>query len=147
MNARAIIGNFAIASILFTGCSANHSTKSTTSAKPAGGSEQVEQVLEFPSSKYPETGAHIKEAIEKGKTDICTIDRKGAADRRKQSLANVPTKKGFDRDEFPMAVCLEGGKGAHIKHIDPSDNRGAGSFVGNKLEKFKDGTRVKIVVK
>lgn len=63
------------------------------------------------------------------------------------ALNNVPTKKGFDRDEFPMAVCAEGGTGADIKYITPSDNRGAGSFVGNKLDKLSDGTKVKIVVK
>lgn len=46
-----------------------------------------------------------------------------------------------------MALCAEGGTGADIKYIKPSDNRGAGSFVGNKLKKFQDGTQVKIVVK
>lgn len=146
MNARSIIGILGIASVLLVGCKPTLET-SSPKVKEANGSERVEQVLEFPSSKYPETGAHIKEAIEKGKTDICTIDRKGAADRRKQSLANVPTKKGYDRDEFPMAVCAEGGTGADIKYIKPSDNRGAGSYVGNKLEKLPDGTQVKIVVK
>ncbi|MGG3652551.1 NucA/NucB deoxyribonuclease domain-containing protein [Bacillus pseudomycoides] len=146
MKVRAIIGSFAIASVLLVGCKPTLEA-SSTKVKEVSGSERVEQVLEFPSSKYPETSAHIKEAIEKGETDICTIDRKGAAERRKQSLANVPTKKGYDRDEFPMAVCAEGGTGADIKYIKPSDNRGAGSYVGNKLEKFQDGTKVKIVVK
>ena len=40
------------------------------------------------------------------------------------------------------AGCLsyqEGGKGA--------DNRGAGSYIGNKVEKLPDGAKVKIVVK
>lgn len=114
MRVRAIIGSFAIASVLLVGCKPTLGA-SSTKVKEASGSERVEQVLEFPSSKYPETGAHIKEAIEKGKTDICTIDRKGAADRRKQSLANVPTKKGYDRDEYPLAMCKEGGGGADIK--------------------------------
>jgi hypothetical protein len=142
------IGALAITSVLLTGCSKSTFQASASNGNEASGLERIEQVLEFPSSKYPETGAHIKEAIEKGKTNICTIDRKGAAERRKQSLANVPTKKkGFDRDEFPMAVCAEGGTGADIKYITPSDNRGAGSFVGNKLDKLSDGTKVKIVVK
>jgi hypothetical protein len=146
MNARAIIGSFTIASVLLVGCKPTFET-SSPKVKEANGSERVEQVLEFPSSKYPETGAHIKEAIEKGKTDICTIDRKGAADRRKQSLANVPTKKGYDRDEYPLAMCKEGGGGADIKYIKPSDNRGAGSYIGNKVEKLPDGAKFKIVVK
>ncbi len=38
-------------------------------------------------------------------------------------------------------------KGAHIEYISPADNRGAGSWVGNKLDKHPDGTRVKFEVK
>jgi len=144
MKIKAVIGSFAVASMLFTGCSM---INDKTSVKQVNGSEKVAQVIEFPSSKYPETGAHIKEAIEKGKTDICTIDRKGATDRRKQSLAGVPTKKGYDRDEYPMAMCKEGGSGADIKYIKPADNRGAGSFIGNKVDHLPDGSQVKIVVK
>ena len=30
---------------------------------------------------------------------------------------------------------------------NPADNRGAGSWVGNKLDKYPDGTRVKFEVK
>lgn len=144
MKIKAVIGSFTVASMLFTGCSI---INDKTSVKQANGSEKVAQVIEFPSSKYPETGAHIKEAIEKGKTDICTIDRKGATDRRKQSLAGIPTKKGYDRDEYPMAMCKEGGSGADIKYIKPADNRGAGSFIGNKVDHLPDGSQVKIVVK
>ena len=43
--------------------------------------------------------------------------------------------------------CVKGGKGAHIEYISPADNRGAGSWVGNKLDKYPDGTRVKFDVK
>ncbi|MEH6849128.1 NucA/NucB deoxyribonuclease domain-containing protein [Bacillus pseudomycoides] len=106
-----------------------------------------DQVLEFPKKQYPETGKHIANAMQEGHSQICTIDRKGAADRRKQSLAPYPSKKGYDRDEWPMAMCKEGGKGAHIEYISPSDNRGAGSWVGNQLDQYPDGTRVKFIVK
>ena len=107
---------------------------------------EVKEVLHFPSDRFPETAAHIKGAIAKGKTDICTIDRNGASERRKQSLANVPTKKGYERDEYPMAMCAEGGTGASVKYITPSDNRGAGSYVGSKVSKLPDGAKIKIVV-
>ncbi|PER28491.1 DNA-entry nuclease [Bacillus cereus] len=106
-----------------------------------------DQVLEFPKERYPETGKHITNAIKEGHSEVCTIDRGGAADRRKLSLAPYPSKKGYDRDEWPMAMCKEGGKGAHIEYISPADNRGAGSWVGNKLDKYPDGTRVKFDVK
>ncbi|VUG06185.1 Sporulation-specific extracellular nuclease [Paenibacillus polymyxa] len=103
--------------------------------------------LEFPSAKYPETAQHIKEAIAAGKSPVCTIDREGADHNRELSLKGVPTKKGKDRDEWPMAMCSEGGEGADIKYIAPKDNRGAGSWVGHKLDEYADGTKVEFIVK
>nr|WP_304442030.1 NucA/NucB deoxyribonuclease domain-containing protein [Thermoactinomyces sp. DSM 45892] len=114
--------------------------------KPAN-ADSVVATIELPSDRYPETAKHIKEAIQKGETDTCTIDRKGAEKRREGSLKGIPTKKGYDRDEFPMALCSEGGKGADIKYVSPKDNRGAGSYIGNKLERYKDGQRVRISVR
>ncbi|WP_037465278.1 NucA/NucB deoxyribonuclease domain-containing protein [Shimazuella kribbensis] len=104
-------------------------------------------VIDFPSDKYPSVADHIKDAIRKGKPSTCTIDRKGADQNRDDSLANVPTKKGYDRDEFPMAMCKEGGKGADIRYIKPKENRGAGSWFSNKVRKYPNGTVVKINVK
>ncbi len=77
----------------------------------AHAASRYDQVLYFPLSKYPETGNHIKAAISAGHSEICTIDRGGAENRRKESLKGIPTKPGFDRDEWPMAVCTEGGAG------------------------------------
>jgi hypothetical protein len=102
--------------------------------------------LVFPSDKYPETGKHIREAIAKGESKICTIDRGNAEEHRKESLKGIQTKKGFDRDEWPMAMCAEGGAGADIEYVTPSDNRGAGSWIGNQLDSYPDGTRVEIIV-
>ncbi|WP_025684443.1 NucA/NucB deoxyribonuclease domain-containing protein [Paenibacillus maysiensis] len=118
-------------------------TKKTGENQPS--SAQV--TLQFPSGRYPETAHHIKEAIRAGKSPVCTIDREGADQNRKQSLAGIPTRKGYDRDEWPMAMCTEGGKGANVKYIAPKDNRGAGSWVSHQLDEYKDGTRVQFVVK
>jgi hypothetical protein len=109
-------------------------------------SESYDAVLEFPADQYPQVAAHIASAILAGESSICTIDRSGAEQRREASLAGIPTREGFDRDEWPMAMCKEGGAGASVVYIDPSENRGAGSWVGNALEKYQDGTRVKFVV-
>ncbi|MBP1963351.1 NucA/NucB deoxyribonuclease domain-containing protein [Paenibacillus aceris] len=103
--------------------------------------------LVFPKDRYPETGIHIKSAIEHGESPICTIDRAQADHNRDLSLKGVPTKKGYDRDEWPMAMCAEGGSGADIMYVTPSDNRGAGSWISHQLEKYPDGTRVEIIVK
>ncbi|MNW45477.1 Sporulation-specific extracellular nuclease precursor [compost metagenome] len=103
--------------------------------------------LEFPSSRYPETGAHIRDAIAAGHSAVCTIDRDGAEENRKESLKGYPTKKGYDRDEWPMAMCAEGGVGADIRYITPSDNRGAGSWVSHQLDEYANGTKVRFIVK
>lgn len=109
---------------------------------------QTETVqIVFPADRYPETAKHIQDAIKSGHPATCTIDRDGAEDNRKASLRGVETKKGYDRDEWPMAMCAEGGEGADIEYISPSDNRGAGSWVGNQLEDYPDGTVVEFKFK
>ncbi len=62
-------------------------------------------------------------------------------------LKVVPTRKGKDRDEWPMAMCAEGGAGADIRYISPSDNRGAGSWVGHKLDDYPGSTKIEFIVK
>ena len=113
----------------------------------AKGADRYDHVVQFPKERYPETGSHIQEAIRKGHSDVCTIDRNGADARRQESLKGIPTKPGFDRDEWPMAVCLEGGKGASVQYVSPSDNRGAGSWVGHQISRFPDGKRILFIVK
>ncbi|MED4573159.1 NucA/NucB deoxyribonuclease domain-containing protein [Brevibacillus agri] len=107
---------------------------------------QADVILHFPRERYPETAQHIRSAIEKGQPAVCTIDRKAADKHREESLSGIPTKRGYDRDEWPMAMCKEGGKGADIAYVSPSDNRGAGSWIANQLEDYPDGTRVQIVI-
>ncbi|MCY8758647.1 NucA/NucB deoxyribonuclease domain-containing protein [Bacillus haynesii] len=117
--------------------------------KPTGRQNvsNYDEVLIFPLDRYPETGAHIRKAIKKGHSKICTIDRDGADERRKDSLKDVPSKSGYDRDEWPMAMCEEGGTGASVEYISPSDNRGAGSWVGNQVSDYPDGTKVLFKIK
>lgn len=56
-------------------------------AEPSVASQQAvsEYTLDFPSSRSPETGAHIKDAIAAGHSAVCTIDRDGAEENRKES--------------------------------------------------------------
>lgn len=114
----------------------------TTQTNP----DEYDYVLVFPSDSYPETALHIYSALENGHSDVCTIDRDGADANRKKSLAGIDTKEGYDRDEWPMAMCAEGGEGADIAYINPSDNRGAGSWVGNQLSAYEDGEKVLFIV-
>ncbi|EKY8005566.1 sporulation protein, partial [Salmonella enterica] len=45
-----------------------------------------------------------------------------------------------------MAMFKEGGTGADVEHISPSDNRGAGSSIGHALKNVDEGARVKIII-
>ena len=56
------------------------------------------------------------------------------------TLKGVDTIPGLDRDEYPPAMSLEGGNGASVRHINPSDNRGAGSKASHQLKTYPDGT-------
>lgn len=105
-----------------------------------------DEVLHFPTERYPLTADHISDAIAAGHPSVCTIDRDGADANRRESLAGIPTKSGYDRDEWPMAVCEEGGAGASVRYVPSSDNRGSGAWVGNAIEDFSDGTRVKFIL-
>lgn len=105
-----------------------------------------DKTIHFPSERYPETAKHIEEAIGEGHSSICTIDRKNSNEQRDQSLHGIPTKHGYDRDEWPMAMCKEGGSGASVKYVRPSDNRGAGSWVSHQLSDDPDGTRIQFII-
>ena len=109
------------------------------------GCKIVEVVVD--STKYPESARHIKEAQATGHPKVMTINRAGANANRRESLKNVATEKGKDRDEYPPAMFEEGGYGASVKKIDSSDNRGAGSSIGQQCRGLACGTQVKIVVK
>ena len=98
-------------------------------------------------SDYPETGQHIEDAIVSGKPDIVTIARDKAKQNRANSLRGIKTKPKLDRDEWPMAMFKEGGTNADIRHISASDNRGAGSAIGNALIDYPNGTKVKVIIK
>jgi hypothetical protein len=71
-----------------------------------------------------------------GHPALLHIDRENADLHREQSLAGFPPRAGYDRDEYPVAMSEEGGYGASVRYIDPADNRGAGSSMGNQLEEW-----------
>jgi hypothetical protein len=67
-------------------------------------------------------------------------------------LRDLPTRDGYDRDEYPPAVGrgvgpgLERGRNprgwkADVRYVPSSENRSHGASLGAHLEKFCDGTR------
>ena len=95
-------------------------------------------------SKYPEAAKHIEDAANSGISTTGKIDRAGAASRRREALTGTKTKANFDRDEVPPAVINNGGNGSSVRHIKPSDNRGAGASIGNQIRNLPDGTNVRL---
>jgi len=87
-------------------------------------------------AKYPETTDHILDAQAAGHAALLHIDRENEDLHRDQSLGGFPTRPGYDRDEYPPAMSREGGTGADVRYINPSDNRGAGATMGNALEDY-----------
>jgi Deoxyribonuclease NucA/NucB len=96
------------------------------------------------ASRYPETTDHISDAIAAGQPSLLHIDRADEDAHRAASLADYPPRTGYDRDEYAPAMSREGGSGADVRYIDPSDNRGAGATMGNALEGWCEGQPFRI---
>jgi hypothetical protein len=76
----------------------------------------------------------------------CAIPPYGPNKRRQDALAGTEPQTGSDRGEYPPAVTAEGGSGASVRPIDPSDNRGAGASFGNQIKGLLDGSQIQVIV-
>jgi hypothetical protein len=94
--------------------------------------------------RYPYTADHVVDAIAAGEPGILHLDRAGADANRDASLRGIPTRAGYDRDEYPPAVSREGGRGADVRYVPSSDNRGAGTVMGERLSPYCDGQRFRL---
>jgi Deoxyribonuclease NucA/NucB len=101
-------------------------------------------VVRIPRRRYPYTADHILDAIAAGEPQILHVDRAGADANREQSLRGIPTRPGYDRDEYPPAVSREGGADADVRYVPSSDNRGAGTVMGERLHTYCDGQRFRL---
>jgi hypothetical protein len=98
------------------------------------------QPIGFSKTKYPNICKHFLAAVGKGRPRILVLNRPGASRRRERLLADVPTRDGYDRDQYPPAVAR--GHGVHIRGSSPpgwmgdvayvpsSENRSHGSTMG-----------------
>src|SRR5215210_3957830 len=62
------------------------------------------QPIEFDAAKYPHIEDHTEGAISRGWPQVLVITRRNEEARRERRLADIPTKAGFDRDEYPPAI-------------------------------------------
>jgi hypothetical protein len=119
--------------------------------KPAG-----VQRISFSATKYRHIRAHFRAAVRRGWPTTLVLNRPGADSRRDRLLRGIPTRVGFDRDEYPPAVGRGRGKGlvrgssprgwrADVRSVESSENRSHGSSLGGKLRRFCNGTRFRYI--
>jgi hypothetical protein len=117
----------------------------TPSAESCTTTKQVVKVG-ISQTKYPALLRHIRTATRAGWPALLTINRDGADERRDQLLddGHYPTRPGMDRDEWPMAFARADWR-AHVAYVPSRQNRGAGASIGQKLRRYCDGTRFRVV--
>jgi hypothetical protein len=118
------------------------------------------QRIRFSAAKYPNIKDHTQAAIARGWPSVMVISRRGKAERRERLLQNIPTRAGFDRDEYPAAVGRGRANGsrrglvrgvgpigwmADVAYVPSSENRSHGASLGAKLRRFCDGVRFRYV--
>jgi RHS repeat-associated protein len=125
-----------------------HSSDNSNAAPaPASGTQAGTQPKDvyIDPNKYPGSAGHAADAQAAGKPDVLTVDRPGKSDNRSDAMAGHPAQPGTDRDEYPPAVTREGGAGASVRNIDPSDNRGAGASLGNQIRDVPNGGQIRVI--
>ena len=75
-----------------------------------------------------------------------TLERDNADGRRREDLRGIPTRIGFDRDEYPPAVSEESGRHtdgsrSSVTYVPSAENRSGGSVLGRQLAPYCDGQR------
>ena len=117
------------------------------------------QHIVFSRSKYPSIRRHYLRAVRAGWPRILVVNRTGTGARRDRLLdeSSLPTRAGFDRDEYPPAVgrgrgtrALKRGINpigwrAHVAYVRSSENRSHGSSLGGQLRRFCNGTRFRYI--
>lgn len=97
-------------------------------------------------AKHPESSKHIEDAQAAGHPKELTIARENAKKNRTESLKGLDKVPGKHLDEYPPAFTKEGGRGASVRPISPSDNMGAGARIGNLTRGLPDGAKIIIEV-
>lgn len=130
-------------------------TPTAPPATPGCAAPTSVQSLRFASAKYPNIRKHFLAAVRAGWPQILTINRAGADQRRDRLLRGVPTRAGYDRDEYPPATArgrgakVEGqnpsGWMASIAYVRSSENRSHGATMGAALRKYCDGVTFRYV--
>lgn len=68
------------------------------------------QRIVFSAQKFPNVRRHFHGALRRWPGRL-VVNRRGADARRERALRDIPTREGFDRDEYPPAVGRGRGPG------------------------------------
>ena len=104
-------------------------------------------VVNLDDVKHANLIAHERAAIEAGQPRQLTLERDNAEQRRREDLRGIPTRPGFDRDEYPPAFTEEAGTHSDgrprddVAYVASSENRSGGSVMGLALRGYCDGQR------
>jgi hypothetical protein len=97
-------------------------------------------------SLSPKAAQHIVDAQAAGQPKTLTYEPFGAIARGRQAVRKLPTKDGYDRDEYPPKTFAEGGATASVRYVPSSDNRSAGGQMTSQLAGATPGCRVTMKV-
>jgi filamentous hemagglutinin len=106
----------------------------------------IQKKIALSRALHGEAADHAADAIRAGKPNVLTIDRTGSAANREAATGGLDKVPGKHLDEYPPAMFREGGAGASVRAISPSDNMSAGACIGNACRGLPDGARVQITV-
>lgn len=102
------------------------------------------QDLTFSAATYPNIRRHYLSAVRKGWPRILTVHRRHDNVRRDRLLAGYPTRRGYDRDEYPPAIGRATWR-ADVAYVPSRENRSHGASMGAKLRGLCAGTRFRYV--
>jgi hypothetical protein len=104
-------------------------------------------VVNLDDVKHANLIAHERAAIDNGQPRTVTLERDNAAARRVYDVRGIPTRPGFDRDEWPPAFTEEAGHHTDgrppddVAYVPSSENRSGGAVMGAALRPYCDGQR------
>ena len=104
--------------------------------------------LGISSSKYPDLAENIYHAQQAGHPSVLTHGGNSMANRN-AALQDVPNIRPWSRDEYPFASSMEGGSGAWVGHVFPSQQRAQGGLLSEFLRKqnIKPGDQYRVVIR
>lgn len=121
---------------------AEYARKLNALPRPANGPPRVVVV---DARRHPASAQHITAAVNMGAPETVTLDRSTVRSNRTGNLRHKPSRREYDRDEYPCAVFREGA-GADVAYIPRGDNRGSGSSIRHQLRGVPNGARVRVRV-